>query len=44
MDLSLLTEDELEDFNERAAIKQYCGNMLREVAERQAFEEIILRR
>lgn len=28
------------DYEERAAIKEFCGNMPREIAERQAREEI----
>lgn len=44
INLALLTEDEKELFEERSAIKEYCGNMSRLEAEQQAFEEILLAR
>jgi hypothetical protein len=30
----------LDEFQERAAIKEFCGNIPREEAERQAYEEV----
>ena len=44
MDLRLLTEEEIELFEERAAIKEYDANKIREEAELEAYEEILLRR
>ena len=35
-----MTEAQREAFEERAAIKQFCGGMSREQAEREALEEL----
>jgi len=43
-DQRLLTEEELRElrylYAERAAIKEFCGNMPRDQAEREAWEEV----
>lgn len=43
-ELSQLTEDELELWEERAAIMEYDGGLSREEAEREAFDDIVMRR
>jgi hypothetical protein len=40
MALSALSEDERDNYEERAAIKEYDGGMSRETAESQALQEI----
>lgn len=35
-----LTPEQLEDYEERAAIREYMGNMSREEAERLALEDV----
>ena len=39
-----LTDDELEEYEERAAIMEYCGNMPRKEAERKALDRILEKR
>lgn len=40
----MMTEDQLEHFNERAAIMQYDGGMAREDAEKAAMQEVVRRK
>lgn len=40
-DVESLSPDERMDYEERAAIKEYCGNIPRPQAQRQAWAEII---
>lgn len=35
------TAEQLDNYEERAAIMEYCGNLTREDAERKAWEEVL---